>query len=89
MGSDNFTEHCIIRLLSAFELVLLPLKVNIHQLSYGYVAWRVTVICFIVFNLMQILYLVGVGLFLIIDLLTFTYSQGMFYHNSSLILIKV
>ena len=34
---------------------------------------------------MQVLYLVGVGLFLIIDLLTFTYSQGMFYHNSSLI----
>ena len=61
------------------------MKVNIHQLSYGYVAWRVTVICFIVFNLTQVLYLVGVGLFLIIDLLAFTYSQGMFYHNSSLI----
>ena len=35
MESDHFTEHCIIRLLSACDLVLLPLTTHVHRPSYG------------------------------------------------------
>ena len=42
----------------------------------------VTIIRFIFFNLMQISYLVGVGLLLNFELLACVHSQGMLYHNS-------
>ena len=35
MESDHFTEHCIIRLLSACHLVILPPTTHVHRQSYG------------------------------------------------------
>ena len=43
----------------------------------------------IIFNLLQILYLLGVGLLLIFDLLACVDSTGMLYHNSAKFCAKV
>ena len=59
-------------------------KISITDTSLftGVQVLKVTVIRFIFFNLMQISYLVGVGLLLNFELLACVHSQGMLYHNS-------